>query len=226
MYARIRAEMEGAKRVLLVAAVASLSVTAAIAIVVLLFGDFGHTEVRILGTTFAISLYSLLALPGAILLERRQAEPLAWATIGAAVIGFALALVAVWAADDSERAWRWVGTTTAVAAALTQISALTSRRRDDDEAGLRGVYYTACALVALLATLVTIAIWKDIDDQAFYRALGALAVLDVFLVVLQPLLRRLRGPGARPTRVVLEGTPEEIDEALRRVEGSGVRVRR
>jgi hypothetical protein len=217
--------MEGAKRLLLIAALASVSVTAAIAIVVLLFGDFGESEWRILGTTFGISLYSVLALPGAILLERRQAQPLAWATIGAAVAGFVSALVALWAADDSETAWRWVGTTTSVAAALTQISALTSRRRDDDTAALRGIYYTACGLVALLAALATTAIWKEIDDDAFYRALAALAVLDVFLVVLQPLLRRLRGPGATRTRVVLEGTPEQIDDALRRVEGSGVRIR-
>jgi hypothetical protein len=218
--------METGKRVLVIAAVASLSATAAIAIVVLLFGDFGDTEVRILGTTLAISLYSLLTLPGAILLERRVAEPLAWATIVAAAAGFVLALVAIWAADDSDTAWKLVGTTTAIAAALTQISALTSRRREDDTPALRGIYFAVCALAALLAALATVAIWKEIDSEGFYRALGALAVLDVFLVVLQPLLRRLRGTGATSTRVVLEGTPEQIDEALRRLEGSGVRIQR
>ncbi len=218
--------METGKRVLVIAAVASLSATAAIAIVVLLFGDFGDTEVRILGTTLAISLYSLLTLPGAILLERRVAEPIAWATIVAAAAGFVLALVAIWAADDSDTAWKLVGTTTAIAAALTQISALTSRRREDDTPALRGIYFAVCALAALLAALATVAIWKEIDSEGFYRALGALAVLDVFLVVLQPLLRRLRGTGATSTRVVLEGTPEQIDEALRRLEGSGVRIQR
>jgi hypothetical protein len=218
--------MHGGKRILLVAALASLSATAAIAIVVLLFGDFGETEWRILGTTLAISLYSLLSLPGAILLERRVAEPLGWATIALAGAGFVLALVAIWGADDSETAWKLVGTTTAFAAAATQVSALTSRRRDDDTLTLRGVYLAAVSLAALLALLAGFAIWKEIDSEGFYRMLGALAVLDVFLIILQPLLRRLRGPGAATARVVLEGTPEQIDEALRRVEGSGVRVRR
>lgn len=218
--------MGGGKRLLVVAALASLSATAAIAIAVLLFGDFGETEWRILGTTLGISLYSLLSLPGAILLERRVAEPLGWATIGLAGAGFVLGLVALWGAEDSETAWKLVGTTTAIAAAATQMAALTSRRRDDDASALRGVYVGAVALAALLAVLATLAIWKEIDSEGFYRAVGALAVLDVFLVILQPLLRRLRGPGAASARVVLEGTPEQIDDALRRLEGSGVRVRR
>jgi hypothetical protein len=218
--------MHGGKRLFVVAALASLSATAAIAIVVLLFGDFGDTEWRILGTTLGISLYSLLSLPGAILLERRVAEPLGWSTIALAAAGFVLALVAIWGADDSETAWKLVGNTTALAAAATQMSALTSRRRDDDTSALRGVYLAAVALVGLLAVLATVAIWKEIDSEGFYRAVGALAVLDVFLVILQPLLRRLRGPSAGSARVVLEGTPEQIEDALRRVEGSGVRVRR
>jgi hypothetical protein len=218
--------MRDGKRILLVAALASLSATAAIAIAVLLFGDFGETQWRILGTTLAISLYSLLSLPGAILLERRVAEPLAWATIALSGAGFVLALVAIWGADDSETAWKLVGTTTAFAASATQISALTSRRRDDDTPALRGVYVAAVSLAVLLAVLASYAIWKEIDSEGFFRVLGALAVLDLFLVILQPLVRRLRGPGAATARVVLEGTTEQIDEALRRVEGSGVRVRR
>jgi hypothetical protein len=211
---------------LLVAAIASLSVTAAIAIVLLLFGDFGETELRILGTTLAISLYSLLSLPGAILLERRDAQPLGWATIAFAAAGFVLVLVVIWGADDSETAWKLAGTTTAIAAALTQISAMTTRRRDDDPPLVRGVFLAAVAVVALLDVLTIVAIWKEIGSEGFYRGLGAVAVLDVFLILLQPLLRRLRGGGTSSARAILEGTPEQIDDALRRVEGSGVRVRR
>jgi hypothetical protein len=211
---------------LLVAALASLSATAAIAIVVLLFGDFADTELRILGTTLAISLYSLLSLPGAILLERRDAEPLGWATIAFAGAGFVLALVVIWAADDSSTAWKLAGTTTAIAGALTQVSAMTTRRRDDDSPLVRGIFLAAIGVAALLCVLTVVAIWNEIDSEGFYRALGAVAVLDVFLILLQPLLRRLRGGAATTGRVILEGTPEQIDDALRRLEGSGVRVRR
>jgi hypothetical protein len=118
------------------------------------------------------------------------------------------------------------GTTTAIAAAQTQMSAMTTRRRDDDPPLVRGVFLAAVAVVALLCLLTIIAIWNEIDSEGFYRGLGAIAVLDVFLVLLQPLLRRLRDGGAASARVILEGTPEQIDDVLRRVEGSGVRVRR
>jgi hypothetical protein len=214
------------KRALLVAALASLSATAAIAIGVLLLGNFGETEWRVLGTTFGISLYSLLSLPGTILLERRQAAPLGWATIALAATSFVFALVALWIAEDSENAWRLTGTSTAFAVASTQIAALTTRRRDDDTSAVRGLYLTTVALVALLAVLATYALWKEPDAASFYRVLAALAVLDVFLVILQTLLRRLTGRSAATARVVLEGTREQIDDALSRVQGSGVRVRR
>jgi hypothetical protein len=42
------------KRVLVLAVIASLAVTAALAIGILLLGDFGDTEARVLATTFAI----------------------------------------------------------------------------------------------------------------------------------------------------------------------------
>jgi hypothetical protein len=216
--------MTAGKR-LLVAAIASLSATSAIAIVLLLFGDFGDTELRILGTTLAISLYSLLSLPGAILLERRDAQPLGWATITLAVAGFVLAVVAIWG-DHPEIIWKLVATTTAIAGALTQVSAMTTRRRDDDPPLVRAVFLAAVAVVALLCVLTIVAIWNEIDSEGFYRGLGAVAVLDVFLILLQPLLRRLRGGGTSSARVILEGTPAQIDDAVRRVEGSGVRVRR
>jgi len=216
------------KRLLLIGALASLSITAALAIVLLLFGDLGPTEGRILGTTLAISIYSLLALPGTILVERRVAVQLGWATIVLAVVAFVAAVVAIWEVLDEEPGWKLAGIATALAAAGTQVSALTTRRRRDDSPWVRRVYVVACGLAVVLAALVIVAILAEIEDaETFYRVLGALAVLNVFLIVLQPLLRRLgSAPAEGLARVVLEGTPKQIEEALRRVEGTGVTARR
>lgn len=214
------------KRLLLFGALASLSVTAALAILILLFGDFGNTEARILGTTVAISVASLLALPGAILLERRTSVLIGWACVSLAVASFAWAQVVIWGWGDSDAAGKLLGTLTAWAVASTQTTALQTRRRDDDPRAVEAVAGGATALALLLAVLVSFAIWTEPDSSAFFRILAALAVLDVFLVVLQPILRRLQAEGAATARAVLEGTPEQIDEALRRVEGTGVTVRR
>lgn len=212
------------KRRLLLAALAALGLSAALAILILLFGEFGGTQVRILATTFSISGYSLLMLPGALLAERRRARTLALANVAWAAIGFVLVLAVIWVDSGSDSLGRLLGTATAVAFALAQVAAMTVWRRDDDSAALRRVFIGATATVALLAALVVYALWAEPDSEGFVRALAALAVLDVFLVILQPLLRRLRGDDT--VTVVLEGTREQVDNALARVEGTGVRVRR
>ena len=216
------------RRPLLIAALASLTAAALLAIALLLFGDFGSTEGRILGTTLAVSLYSLLAMPGSILVERRVVVALGWATIALSAVSFLLAVAAIWELLGEELGWKLTGSATAWAAAGTQISALTSRRSSDDAAAVRAVYAAACALAVVLAAMVTFAIAAELEDaETFFRVLAALAVLNVFLLVLQPILRRLR-PSIEGdvVRVVLEGSPDQVAEAVRRVEGSGVVVRR
>jgi hypothetical protein len=214
------------KRGLLVAAIVSLAATAALAILILLFGDFGSTEGRILGTTAAISFFSLLALPGGILLEHRRARPLAAASVALAAGAFVLVLAWIWSSGNSDTVARLAGAATAYAAASTQIAGLTTRSRDTDPRSVRLAYAVASGLALLLASMATYAIFEDLDNEGFYRALAALAVLDVFLVVLQPFLRRLGRGAAATTSVVLEGTREQIADAIARVEGTGVRVRR
>ena len=62
-------ERSSARRFFGIALVASMCATAALAVGILLFSDFDETAARILGTTAAISFFSLLALRAA---ERRE----------------------------------------------------------------------------------------------------------------------------------------------------------
>lgn len=212
------------KRRLLIAALASLSLSAALAIGILLFGDFGNTQGRILATTFSVSGYSLLMLPGALLAERHRAPSIATANVAAAAAAFLLTLALVWLPEGGDTLGRLAGTATVVAVALAQLAATSVWRRDDDGPGVRRAFLAAVATGAAVAGLVIVAIWTDPGGELFVRVVAAAAVLDVFLVMLQPLLRRLRGSDS--VAVVLEGTREQIEDALARVEGTGVRVRR
>ena len=85
--------------------------------------------------------------------------------------------------------------------------------------------------------MIVAAIWEEINDQAYYRFLGAVAVGNVLLVLLQPVLRRLRGAPApsrqeRPLgdtfRLVftLKGIPARraVDEAVKALERGGAHV--
>lgn len=211
------------KRLLLLAAIASLGAAALLAILVLLLGDFGETEWRTLLTTFAIAGASLLALPAGVLVERGGAPLLARLSLGLVALTFVLVLVLIWGYED-ETFGKATGTIAAVTAAATQAAAVELVRRDDVRA-VRVVALVVTSLGALAAALVAFAIWAEPDSEAYARALAALVVLDVFLLVLLPLLRRLTGRDGTQ-RLVLEGTPEQLAAALERVEGTGVSVRR
>jgi uncharacterized membrane protein len=227
----------GWKRLLVLAVIASLAVTAVLAIGILLLGDFRDTEARVLATSFAIAVAGLLALPGAQLLDEGRAAPLAWATIGLAAVAFVAFEHTIWTDDESSTAWKRAGTAAVFAAATTQIAALTSRLKADDRQGVRAVYLATVGLSLLLAVLAAAAMWEEIESETFYRTLAALAVLNVFLVVLQPLLRRLGGePALYSVRMdVKPGGPQELElsgrdfagalaDGVRRAERGGGRV--
>jgi hypothetical protein len=199
------------KRRLVVVTIVSLGVTAAIAIGVLLLGDFGETEGRILATTLALSVCGLLSLPAAVLLEQDRARLLAWVTGGLAATSFAAFEVAIWN-DDNEKAWKTVGTLAALAVASTQVSGLTSRLRAGDRRAVRVVYACAVGIVLVLAAMVVAAIWAEIESDTYYRVLAALAVLNVFLIVVQPLLRRLGTEPSVMFRVRLTTEPGDMEE--------------
>jgi hypothetical protein len=60
------------KRFVLLAVADLLTAAAALAIGILLFGDFGSTEGRILATTALLAGYGLFALPAAVLRDQRR----------------------------------------------------------------------------------------------------------------------------------------------------------
>jgi hypothetical protein len=228
------------KQLLVWLTITSLAATAALAIGVLILGDFGDTEGRVLATTLAISIVGLLGLPAAVLLEQGRASVLAGATIALAAAAFVTFEYVLWLADDAEGGWKLVGTLVTATAASTQISALTTRTRAGDRQSVRAVYVSAIGLVLLVGALVINAIWNEVESGGYYRALAALAVLNVFLLVLQPLLRRLdsEARGGFKVRIATEqGGVEELEltgrdfadavaRAIRKVERDGRRVTR
>ena len=211
--------------------VASLCLTAAVAVYSLLAGEFDDTEAKVLLTTAAISGYGLLASPFPVLLERGRAAGVAYAGLALAGLGFLLALVLIWQdweESDGDALWRaWI-VTTAFAGAFSQAASLLARRRGahDPVAGVRAV---AIGLGFVVAALISIAALEEIEGEGFYRALGAVGVLDVLCLALVPVLTRLRGDGASGAgqfRCTLEdGSAQEVqatgfDDAARRAGGA------
>lgn len=219
-------------RVLLLAVAGAMIAAAALAIAILLFGDFGGTEGRILLTTVLLAVHGALGVPSALLRDRRRLPWLVLAGVGLVAAAAALNVVAVWLEPDSEPFGKTVGTAWALLVPTVVTSALAAAPRR------HRLFVPSAALGYLAASLLIVALWAEVDDGAFLRALGALVVLAVLLVALQPLLLRAqRQRVLRPLRLVDEAgevtdvvvaadsPAEAAARAIRDAERAGRRVR-
>src|SRR5919202_1704849 len=117
------------KRLFALVLVTALCASALLAIGILLLGEFDETQARILVTTGLIGFFSLLALPGGVLLDQGRHRALAWTLICLAVFCFVVAMTLTWGDADSDDLWRVAGSATAVTGAFSQAATATSRRR-------------------------------------------------------------------------------------------------
>jgi hypothetical protein len=236
--------MENAKlrRLLLVGAILALSITAIIAIVALLAGDFADTELRILATTGGFGLSSLIAMRGTALLDQRRHVALGRAVISLSALSFLIELWILWLDDDSELAWKSYVCSISIAVATAQIAGMLGRRRTTDPASIPRLVWAAGTSAVVVAAMGWAAAIGEISRAGYYRVLGAVVVLNVFLVLLQPVVRRLGKPPAEiersgrrfvlvladGNRIGREGTdlPAAVAGALREAEQSGGRVTR
>lgn len=199
------------KRLMLLAVAAVLSVAAALAIGILLFGNFGPTEQRILGTTFALGGYGILALPAAILRDQRRLKGLAAVVVVLAVVTAGVAVTSIWWGHEPPVGLgKSVGTGTAWLVVTAQVAALAARRTTRDSRAVRRLYVVSSVVAVVIAGMFTVLIWAQFEGGGFARIFGALIVLDVLLVALQPILSRAR--------------PAEIVHRLRVVVASGETV--
>jgi hypothetical protein len=222
------------RRLLLIGAITTLSATAIIAIVALLAGDFADTELRTLATTGGFGLTSLIAMRGTALLDQRRHIALGRSVITLSALSFLIELWILWVDDDNELGWKSYVCSISAAVALAQIAGMLSRRRTTDPKWIPRLVLAA-GMSAIVAAL------GEISRAGYYRVLGAVVVLNVFLVVLQPVLRRLAqptaigGPARRFVLVFADGNriereakdlPDEVARALREAEQSGAQVSR
>ena len=136
-------------------------------------------------------------------------------TVAAAATGLVLTLVLLWGEVESDTAANAALTIALLAGALAQTAATTSRRRETDSGTLRALYLGAVVAGVALVAMASIAAWGDVNSTTYYRFLGALAVADLLLVLLQPAVRRLGAPAGRAAlrlNAALNGVAIEVPE--------------
>lgn len=224
-----------ARKLLLFAIIGALCLTAAIAVVVLLSGHFDETSWRILGTTSAISFFGLLGVPVGMLLERERAVALARISALLTSAAFLLTLVVIWHHHWATNVGKSWGVVLTLAVAAAQAAAIEARRRDNDTSAISLLTAGSMLTGGLLAAMGVLAIVTEIDNGTFYRALGAVAVIDVSLIAIAAVLRRAVGPIAQAHRLRVNGELVEapgrdfasaVAAAIRNAENEGETVKR
>jgi hypothetical protein len=184
------------RRILLSAVAGLLCVAALLAIAILLVGRFGDTERRVVGTTLLLAGYGVVSLPGVVLLDKGRARLLAEGAVVLAAAAAALALVSVWGFSDVEAVGKSVGTATILGVAAAQAAAPTARRVKRDPPLVRKLFAASCVTATVAAGAAVAAVWAQPSGTLYARLIGALVVLDLLLVALQPVTAALAsGPG-------------------------------
>jgi hypothetical protein len=188
--------VDSPKRFVLGLAVVSICVCGGLSLLFLVFGHPEGALWQILTSGVLLGLFSLLAYPGAMLLDQGRGSILAWSAVLLSALGLLWAFRTVWGdfqGDDGS--WRLLVTLTACATAASQVCATTARRRETDPNAVDRLYGLSTVLVYTLAGMVTLAAWDALGAAPFFwQLLGLIAFLDLVAVALQPVLRQRARP--------------------------------
>jgi len=179
------------RRVFLVSLIASLSISALIAIFVFLFGNFGETEFKLLFTTLTVGGYSLTGLCSSVLYDRRKYLPLAFSGIIVSAIGFLITVGAIWEIVDFDDVWKSVIIFIILAVSIAHSSLLLLARSTKNSVNVcLSATIIFIVIVALMLIYLVLNEFPHRTDEFFYRLLGVFAVLDVLGTIVTPILKK------------------------------------
>jgi hypothetical protein len=168
--------------------IASVVTSAIVGIAIVLTGEFGETETKVMLTTLCLSGASILAMACVPAWERRRLMPVPPYSLFASIVGMSLYILFVWVEPGTAPAPWQISTTfviLGVAGAHASLLALADPAPQHRWART-GAYLSGAAL----ALVMVILLWGEPAGSAPQRVLGTLAILVVAFTLLVPVLRR------------------------------------
>jgi hypothetical protein len=179
------------KIVFLYSLIASVAMSALIAIGVLVFGEFGDIEVRVLFTTLTVTVTSILGLACGASLEASRGRLLPLAGIALSIVSALMCFLIIWnVLDDSEVFVKSFLTATLIAASCSHLSLLSLARLD---ARFRWSRVAAHVCVWLLAAILLYLMWFEPEGSGdlVFRVIGVLSILIATITVVTPVFHKL-----------------------------------
>jgi hypothetical protein len=170
--------------------IASLSIAAVMAVVIVLTGNLGDTEARILFTTIIAAAFSLTGMGASARFYRGSWKWVGAAGIAASALALVLGLVFIWVELDTGSFLRTLVVAVILATALAYASVLLLVRPQHRAVAI-ALLSTLVLLAGVTVMLITLAVF-DLNYQDWYfRVLGALGILTVLGTLVTPLLNRV-----------------------------------
>ena len=192
------------RRFFLYLLIGSVALSAVIGIGVLLLGDFGLIEVRVLMTTMVITIVSVLGLACGAYIEVRGGKHIPIAGIVLSILAGLMSFFIIWnVLDDEELFIKGFLTATLLAAACSHVSLLSLAQLDRRFSWTR---ISAVICVVLLCAILLFILWFEPDGESdlIYRVLGVLGILLASVTVVTPVLHKLSSNESDLARVDAE----------------------
>ena len=179
------------RKIFLNTLIASVALSAAIGIVVILAGSFGEFEVRVLMTTLTVTATSILGLACGACYEAGRGRRLPLAGIVLSVVSALALFLIIWnVLDDNETYIKTTITLVIGAIVASHLSLLRLARLDGRFAW---TYTFAVVCDVLLAAIVLYLMWLEPEGESdlVFRTMGVLSILIAAVTVVTPVFHRL-----------------------------------
>ena len=179
----------GMKKRFLHAFVGFLGLTAFIAIVSVLSGEFGELQMKILVTSFTISAASICSMSCAAFIEKQKQQGLGFSGILLSVVAAVLLIFSIWLEFENEWYFKTTFTVAVFAVAFAHAFLLVL---PDLENKHTWIQKAATISILVLGGQIIGVLWADIRHEAYIRALAVVAIIVVLETLLVPLFMKLK----------------------------------
>lgn len=169
----------------------SLVGSAMIGITIILVGDFGETEMRVLATTGAMSGFSVLSLPSLFHLERARYKYLVRIGISASLALFAVVLFVIWGGrvTGGELVLKTLASVAIVAFATNHILLILIATPSRILISL--CQWSTTLMIIMVSVLILVAVWTEGMPETMVRPFSSLVILDALGTITVPIVVRI-----------------------------------
>ena len=205
-----------AKKLFLYLFLASIGASALVGIAILIFGNFGELEIRVLLTALTVTVTSILGLACGAFLETRRGRAIPVAGIILALVSGVMWMFVIWLEGNRGDTFvRSLMSITVVSAACAHLSLLSLAKLERRFAWVR---IAAHAAVWPLAAVLLFLIWDSewMGEEISGRVTGVLSILVGVVTVITPIFHWLSR--AEPTASAIDAEIESLRAKIKELE--------